>query len=241
VVIGIIGLLMSILLPALSRAREQARNIKCQSNIRTLVQAMFIYANDNRGTLPIPGIYGHVFPYYGVITAQVGTYDYSDDGGRLMRYVGRSPDVRQAIFLCPSDEPPRIAGNPDLQPDPSHFRNFSYNFNANLLGRAMGRASREADYYVGVRITEVRQSAHKFLVYEQNAPRDATALGAIGNPDGGGPNPILFLLSTRHLGRCNIGFADGHAEQVEPRSIIPPGLNTAHVARSYEELLYDGY
>jgi len=36
VVISIIALLMAILMPSLSRAREQARNISCRSNLKTL-------------------------------------------------------------------------------------------------------------------------------------------------------------------------------------------------------------
>ncbi len=52
VVIGIIALLISILLPALSRARESAVSVKCLANIRTLTQATIMYANDNRGVFP---------------------------------------------------------------------------------------------------------------------------------------------------------------------------------------------
>jgi len=51
VVIGIIGLLISILLPALSMARRQANTIKCLSNIRSIVQAMHMYANENGGAI----------------------------------------------------------------------------------------------------------------------------------------------------------------------------------------------
>jgi prepilin-type N-terminal cleavage/methylation domain-containing protein len=51
VVIGIIALLIALLLPALRRARLQAKYVACQSNMRQIGQAMMIYANENRGWL----------------------------------------------------------------------------------------------------------------------------------------------------------------------------------------------
>src|SRR5947199_2119330 len=52
VVIGIIAVLMGILLPVMSRARDQANRTVCQANLRTLGQSMIIYANSNKDRLP---------------------------------------------------------------------------------------------------------------------------------------------------------------------------------------------
>ena len=52
VVIGIIAVLISVLLPALSRAREASSNVKCLSNLRQLGLACIMYINDNRGVCP---------------------------------------------------------------------------------------------------------------------------------------------------------------------------------------------
>lgn len=49
VVIGIIALLISILLPALAKARETAINAKCLSNMRQLYMGCNVYAQDYRG------------------------------------------------------------------------------------------------------------------------------------------------------------------------------------------------
>ncbi len=52
VVIGIIALLVAILLPALN-PREQAMLVQCQSNERQIGLAIFMYAGDNQGSLPM--------------------------------------------------------------------------------------------------------------------------------------------------------------------------------------------
>ena len=54
VVIGIIAVLISILLPALSRAKDQANRIACMNNQKQLVAACLIYAQEGKGFLPNP-------------------------------------------------------------------------------------------------------------------------------------------------------------------------------------------
>src|SRR5205814_2333690 len=49
VVIGIIALLISILLPALSKARESAKTVACLSNLRQIGQAAYNYASEHQG------------------------------------------------------------------------------------------------------------------------------------------------------------------------------------------------
>jgi type II secretory pathway pseudopilin PulG len=62
VVISIIALLISMLLPSLSRAREQAVRVQCMSNLRQVGLAFYNYAVDFKGTLP-PSFVNTSAPY----------------------------------------------------------------------------------------------------------------------------------------------------------------------------------
>ena len=61
VVIAIIGILLSLLLPALSKARGQARRISCMSQLRQFGLAFELYAMDHRGAV-LPNMDGREWP-----------------------------------------------------------------------------------------------------------------------------------------------------------------------------------
>ena len=52
VVIAIIGILASLLLPALAKAKNKANRVKCCNNLKTIHQAFTAYASDNAGATP---------------------------------------------------------------------------------------------------------------------------------------------------------------------------------------------
>ena len=49
VVIGIIAVLMSVLAPALSKARESAKSVNCASNLKQIATAFNMYLLDSQG------------------------------------------------------------------------------------------------------------------------------------------------------------------------------------------------
>jgi len=114
VVIGIIAVLIGILLPALSRARENANQVACTANLRTMGQAIFIYVGDNNGTLPI----GNVLKGQ-IITAGYWSNTYTGDSTdwtvllstELYKdapnpyngvYLSPNPHGTRAMFDCPT-------------------------------------------------------------------------------------------------------------------------------------------
>ncbi|MCY2953817.1 MAG: prepilin-type N-terminal cleavage/methylation domain-containing protein [Planctomycetota bacterium] len=98
VVIGIIGLLIGILLPALSRVQSVAREKACASNLRQIGQALFIYANDNRDCLPLEPTEQN--PHL-----------------QLMRLIQAQLKCDYRIFYCPeSDRMDGFARNPMYTP-----------------------------------------------------------------------------------------------------------------------------
>jgi prepilin-type N-terminal cleavage/methylation domain-containing protein/prepilin-type processing-associated H-X9-DG protein len=76
VVVAIIALLISILLPSLQRAKRQARQLKCCTNLRTQGQAAFLYADDNEGRLPrgSQGVHGRLYPGYNSFATSILPY-----------------------------------------------------------------------------------------------------------------------------------------------------------------------
>ncbi len=92
VVISIISVLSAILLPALSGAKDKARNITCVNNLRQIMTAATLYSGDNDDVL-LPAEYdaGNGAPYQegwatilvngDYITAPRSKYYYSIEGG----------------------------------------------------------------------------------------------------------------------------------------------------------------
>lgn len=105
VVIGIIALLISVLLPALQKAREAGKAIACASQMRQIGNAFAMYLIDNRGTYPPCWIQDN----YDFYSNYSGHPDHNTSYATLLRkYLGvRNDDPTKAghlaVFICPSD------------------------------------------------------------------------------------------------------------------------------------------
>lgn len=102
VVVAIIALLISILLPSLSRARELAKRAVCASNMKGIGTAMVIYSNDNQEWYP----HHFYFPTYNTPNAAPSTHG--------IGYIGRmgSSNSGPPIRLPTSATTSSTAGHP---------------------------------------------------------------------------------------------------------------------------------
>jgi prepilin-type processing-associated H-X9-DG protein len=115
VVIGVIALLISMLLPSLGKAREQARTVQCMSNLRQIGMAAAMYANDNKGVI-VPICY--VDPatntqrdYWPTILVGLGYLPRTDVTGMADTRI-----ATRSVFYCPAASDARLASGLDFYP-----------------------------------------------------------------------------------------------------------------------------
>ena len=135
VVIGIIGVLMGILLPTLSRVRQRAYTLRCANTLRQFGIAWQMYASAQAGRV-VPGR----LPRYNGVAS---TYDLGEGdeyrprwyellGAQIKRYATKTPikiendnwTIKDDFFLCPA------------VPDWTNSRNYTYGYNYQFLGNA---------------------------------------------------------------------------------------------------------
>ncbi|HEX8913341.1 MAG TPA: hypothetical protein VF796_13355, partial [Humisphaera sp.] len=210
----IIALLMSILLPTLGRVREQAKMIKCASNLRQIGVAVVGYVNNNQGYYPMPAVFNDVRKD-DVIFWQKGR---DLDESAIAPYLG--VPFNTAIWTCPSDDVDvRLRTNGGSNPYP-----FSYVMNYFFYDRTGAKKQ----------IKKVNSPSTKWVFFEED---ERTIDDCYGSPE---QNAQINLLSIRHdrnrrdpdnvsTGiplngdrRGNALFCDGHAEYIDRNEFHKP-------------------
>ena len=109
VVIGIIALLIAILLPALSKARESANRVACGSNLRQWGQICYLFAQDHRGKFPaayrMNGTGGNYSPMCNVLRNDDGPNNKESEweiyGTSLTTF--RQYGLTDGLMMCPTN------------------------------------------------------------------------------------------------------------------------------------------
>ena len=183
VVIGIIALLIAILLPALGRARAQAQSVACLANLRSIGQAIGIYAVNNRQSLP----YGYwdgvgkpdgneANPSYTAYFNNPGAPNASDWALLLMSNAfGKGGDTSsnqtadttklQQMFICPSASDAR-----STNPASMTTRKLHYSSHPRLMPRlddnvAAGSGT-APNYLQPYKFGSVRRSSEIILIFD---------------------------------------------------------------------------
>jgi prepilin-type processing-associated H-X9-DG protein/prepilin-type N-terminal cleavage/methylation domain-containing protein len=245
VVIGIIALLISILLPALGRVRENAASVKCQSNLRQIVTAYIQYNIDTKGK----GMRLSLTP------------PPSDGGGYVMYLLsqGKYINLQQnpQIQLCPTASDSGVGGNVYGVGSPANvligtvnsawFRNFdarlvsegSYTYNSwvvyasaatapmNAIQNHSSNASRPGMAFANA--SRIKQSSLVPVVGDGVWSEAAAVEVTLPSPTA--TDPFRFAIGNgisspndgqinrwyvaRHNKSMNMAFFDGHVERLQ--------------------------
>jgi prepilin-type N-terminal cleavage/methylation domain-containing protein len=102
VVVAIIAVLVALLLPGLSTARESARKAACGANLRQMGLAATLYANDNKETIPGGFIGQGLGLCVGSVWGGSGVRPYPRTYGCLGYELFHSQKISAPTFFCPS-------------------------------------------------------------------------------------------------------------------------------------------
>jgi prepilin-type processing-associated H-X9-DG protein len=204
VVIGIIALLISILLPALSKARKSSNTVKCLANHKQLMAAFIIYANEWKGAIPWPNYDGgsaNNTPQYGgwlynasqrVTTANWDILDLQ--AGQLWPTL-----ITAKAYRCPEDSGPW--NKADIQLLTTYIMNGCLASSNNYTWQTPPNSNKIWNLY---KITQFKSDTAVFWEIGNGTLPGGQKNDGSNHPDEG--------ITVKHSKGTTISFMDGHAE-----------------------------
>jgi prepilin-type N-terminal cleavage/methylation domain-containing protein/prepilin-type processing-associated H-X9-DG protein len=224
VVIGIIAILVSMLLPALGKARAAAQSVKCAANLREIARSVEFFARDNGGRAPgLASNTNSSIAWQNILSVEVfkdaayiprlnssllttsKLYCPTSVAGAVGSTSGRSYSINQEVIGgAPTKDPVTllVASMPyGLKIDPPDMK-------TNPLYGTFALTQ----YWLGTKVTRFNNTSRKFMVMDGTASGDAlnvktSAMAQPVNDNSGG-------WDFRHNHRMNAAFMDGHVESV---------------------------
>lgn len=239
VVIAIIAILASLLLPALSRAKEKGQRISCVNNLKQISLAFLSYIGDFRDIFPAGGASIPTLPvdedwiYWNTDDGRITNPSRQDPSkAPLVTYLGGRFNTN--LFRCPGDKDvltrQALAGH--LPYMFSYTANSMYvengNQNHGIVSLYSGDSGWNERSVLHFKSASVRNPSAKMMLVEEYAVADkGKPDDARWTPTGKDPATIGLahpppytssdsFISNRHNKRGDVSFADGHVETVKP-------------------------
>jgi prepilin-type processing-associated H-X9-DG protein/prepilin-type N-terminal cleavage/methylation domain-containing protein len=214
VVIGIIAMLIGLLLPALAAAREQAKTVKCLSNLRQMTIAVDLYCQNYHGTYPLSSYSSYIAPL-----STSYAWDYTTSTNLTTGAQTLSPGLlwQKAIYSvqgCPSYDGP---SNTTLA-----VPFTGYDYNASYIGGLPPGPGQTNSPCPPMKQSQIRQSSGCAIFGDGQYYNGGQAYMRSPFP---GPvdialgynSPSAGTQGFRHRGKTNAAFCDGHAETMGTR------------------------
>lgn len=227
VVISIIALLIGILLPALSSARDSARGVACLSNERQIGLAVQVYANDYKQDVPLSYLGGINFSF----TLYSTFFDTTEGWGSLWQAV---PEIQvPGAWICPSTEGPSFLMTQienSSFPPPETGSGAANDTSSTYVSRPFRRHS--GPYWNAAVPAASREIA--------NLDRDQidSSVAILGDNLAG-----QDMWEQRHGNYINVGYGDGSAGIIQRDEILMADDNDVDGAnpteRSFDQLFTD--
>jgi prepilin-type N-terminal cleavage/methylation domain-containing protein/prepilin-type processing-associated H-X9-DG protein len=217
VVIGIIALLISILLPALNKARESAKGVVCQNNLQQIGRMVHLYVAQNKQLLP-RGFESGVQGWQGILIESNFKHAPIDQLYKywLPGFTGYANTTAYPTFFCPVMADSGYVGN--SSPISGYYTNYAINFTV--------FSSATTGWFPAGR---VRKASETMMVYDASAWAPGApdrAVGSVaeyhlesGNPNNSvgyphGGTPKFIGGNGPYKGGVNVLFIDGHVARI---------------------------
>lgn len=224
VVIGIIAVLISILLPALNKAREQSKTVACLSNLKQMGLALHIYTQRHKNTFPVG--------YVNYTTGSDGGSDWmtalnSQISPGVNGFWNPSPRLSK-VFHCPSAE--------DVAPPttgPEWANRNHYSAHPRFMPRCWGGSTSASDqsaskdpytnkttWNTPAKFGTFRRSSELVVVWDGNR-----AVAASGGFYQGNTEPVGSFIENRRYHTYGDGLIMKTAEKSDMNKPANPGPN----------------